>query len=120
MITTLLGGSWVVVSGVTSRVTIIISHITGLITPLFSTPEPPSVRSLMVSLVIDPFAGAQNRKSTYQGPSLKGLIPDSNRKKSLKGTLIIIIGIVVVVVVAAVQLHRGPIPTKDPQNPLQS
>ena len=35
----LLGGSWLVISGVTSRVTI---HIRGLITLLITTHEPPS------------------------------------------------------------------------------
>ena len=35
----LLGGSWAVVNGVRSRVTI---HISGLITPLITTHEPPS------------------------------------------------------------------------------
>ena len=30
----LLGGSWVVISGVTSRVTIFMTHVRGLITPL--------------------------------------------------------------------------------------
>ena len=34
----LLGGSWVVIIGVISRVTI---HIRGLITPLITTHEPP-------------------------------------------------------------------------------
>ena len=38
----LLGGSWVVISGVISRVTIIITPIRGLITPLITTHEPPS------------------------------------------------------------------------------
>ena len=38
----LLGGSWVVRSGVTSRVTIIITHIRGFITPLIATHEAPS------------------------------------------------------------------------------
>ena len=38
----ILGGSWVVVSRVISRVTILITHIRGLITPLITTPEPPS------------------------------------------------------------------------------
>ena len=32
----LLGGSWVVISGVISRATIIISHIRGLITPFIT------------------------------------------------------------------------------------
>ena len=39
----LLGGSWVVRSGVISRVTIVITHIRGLITPLITTHEPPSM-----------------------------------------------------------------------------
>ena len=38
----LLGGSWVVISRVISRVTILIIHIRGLITPLITTHEPPS------------------------------------------------------------------------------
>ena len=38
----LLGGSWVVISRVRSRVTILITHIKGLITPLITTHEPPS------------------------------------------------------------------------------
>ena len=36
-----LGGSWVVISRATSRVTILITHIRGLITLLITTPEPP-------------------------------------------------------------------------------
>ena len=39
---TLLRGSWVVTSGGISRVTIIITHISGLITPLITTHEPSS------------------------------------------------------------------------------
>ena len=38
----LLGGSWVVIIRVISRVTILITHIRGLTTPLISTHEPPS------------------------------------------------------------------------------
>ena len=38
----ILGGSWVVISGHISRVTILITHIRGLITPLITTHEPPS------------------------------------------------------------------------------
>ena len=38
----LLGGSRVVISGVRSRVTKVISQIRGLITPLITTHEPPS------------------------------------------------------------------------------
>ena len=38
----LLGGSWLVISGVISRVTIGITHIRGLMTPLITTHEPPS------------------------------------------------------------------------------
>ena len=39
-----LGGSWVAISRVTSRATILITHIRALralITPLITTPEPP-------------------------------------------------------------------------------
>ena len=38
----LLGGSWVVITRVISRVTMLITHIRGLKTPLITTPEPPS------------------------------------------------------------------------------
>ena len=38
----LLGGSWVVIRRVISKVTILITHTRGLITLLITTPEPPS------------------------------------------------------------------------------
>ena len=38
----LLGGSWVVIIGVISRVTIVATQFRGLITPLITTHEPPS------------------------------------------------------------------------------
>ena len=38
----ILGGSWVVISGVISGVTVLITHIQGLITLLITTHEPPS------------------------------------------------------------------------------
>ena len=38
----LLGGSWVVISGVISRVTLIKAHIRGLPTLLMTSHEPPS------------------------------------------------------------------------------
>ena len=37
-----LGGSWVAISGVISRVTIVVTQIMGLTTPLITTHEPPS------------------------------------------------------------------------------
>ena len=37
-----LGGSWVVINRVISRVTMLVSHVRGLITPLITTHEPPS------------------------------------------------------------------------------
>ena len=37
-----LGGSWGVISGVISRVSILTTHIRGLITPFITTHEPPS------------------------------------------------------------------------------
>ena len=39
---TVLGGSWAVISRVISRVTVVITYIRGLITPLITTLEPPS------------------------------------------------------------------------------
>ena len=41
----LLGGSWVVICGIISRVSIVISHIRGLVTPLTTTHEPPSMHN---------------------------------------------------------------------------
>ena len=41
-ITSLLGGSWVVISRVISRISIVITHIRGLMTPLITNREPPS------------------------------------------------------------------------------
>ena len=38
----ILGGSWVVISGVISRITMVITYIRGLITVLITTHEPPS------------------------------------------------------------------------------
>ena len=38
----LLGGSWVVISGLISKVTMLITLIRRLITPLITTHEPPS------------------------------------------------------------------------------
>ena len=38
----LLGGSWVVISGVTSKATIVTTHIRGFVTRIVSTHEPPS------------------------------------------------------------------------------
>ena len=42
MACSLLGGSWVVISRLIGKVTRIILHIRGLITPLITTHEPPS------------------------------------------------------------------------------
>ena len=42
MVKRVLGGSGLVISRVISRVTILITHIRGLITLLITTPEPPS------------------------------------------------------------------------------
>ena len=38
----ILRGSWVVISGGISRVTIHITHVSGLVTPLITPHEPPS------------------------------------------------------------------------------
>ena len=50
----LLGGSWVVVSRVISKVTILITHIRGLITLLITTHEPPSRQEEQNSLKVRP------------------------------------------------------------------
>ena len=50
--TAILGGSWVVISGVISRVTIVITQIRGLITPLITTPKPEFLKT-----PIEPFRG---------------------------------------------------------------
>ena len=42
-----LGDSWLVISRVISRVTIVITYIAGLITPLITTHEPPSSGSAL-------------------------------------------------------------------------
>ena len=39
---TLLGGSWLVISRVNSRVTVVVTDTRGLIPPLITTHEPPS------------------------------------------------------------------------------
>ena len=44
---TLLGGSWVVISGVISTVTILVTLLRGLITLLITTHEPPSRGSVV-------------------------------------------------------------------------
>ena len=38
----MLGGSWVVISRVIGRITIVVTYVRGLITPLLTTHEPPS------------------------------------------------------------------------------
>ena len=47
----LLGGSWVVISGVISRVTVVITYSRGLIAPLITTHEPPSKAVLGLDVV---------------------------------------------------------------------
>ena len=49
-----LGGSWVLINRVISRVTILINHIRGHITPLITTLEPPSraLTSCALSMVV--------------------------------------------------------------------
>ena len=49
-----LGGSWVVISRVISRITIVISYTRGLITPLITTTthDPPSRAPLRISLSV--------------------------------------------------------------------
>ena len=47
---TLLGGSWVVISGAISKATVVVTHIRGLITILITTYEPPSTTNLALNL----------------------------------------------------------------------
>ena len=60
------GGSWVLINGVMIRVTILISHIRGLITPLLTTHEPPSRGSLVLEA---------QRTQRLQNPLTKGIYP---------------------------------------------
>ena len=53
LVARLLGGSWGVISGVIRKVTIVITHIRGLITPLIPTHEPPSVRCLWTPIFVE-------------------------------------------------------------------
>ena len=48
----LLGGSWTVVSGLISRVAILITHIRGLVSLLVTTHEPPSLNPKPQTLVV--------------------------------------------------------------------
>ena len=72
-----LGGSWVVISRVISRVTILITYIRGLITLLITTPEPPSRPETLYPyrIPIDPFKG------TLQGTLITSHEPPSRELK---------------------------------------
>ena len=48
------GGSWGVISVVISKVAIVLTHIMGLITPVITTHEPPSVLLGRSSVVLSP------------------------------------------------------------------
>ena len=52
----LLAGSWLVISSVISRITMVIAYIRGLITPLITTHEPPSIW-VVVNIRV-PFGGS--------------------------------------------------------------
>ena len=78
----LLGGSWVVISEVISRVAIIIAHIKGLTTPLITTHEPPSADGWAAPwLGLGAFVGvsvapamelsAQSRSASFLGSSIR-------------------------------------------------
>ena len=65
----LLGGSWGVISGVISRVTMLITYIRGLITPFITNHEPPSllyVRPVLRYITPDCLSGLRGT------PKLKG------------------------------------------------
>ena len=62
----ILGGSWVVISGVISRPNINITHIRGIVTVLITTHEPPRIGS---SLNQGPFSGPYYKGAVlYWGP----------------------------------------------------
>ena len=58
-----LGGSWVVISRVKSRITIVITHIKGLLTLQKSTHEPPRIPCIMATVPYEEgfFAGIPKR-----------------------------------------------------------
>ena len=64
----LLGGSWVVISRVISRVTILITHIKGLITRLRTTHEPPSRGTLVRNVVSSGMLEAKSLKAESKLP----------------------------------------------------
>ena len=67
--TLILGGSWEVKSGVTRRVTLIITHIRGLTTSLVSTHVPPSTGR---HKCLQGRCGADNHTGTTPPPDLRG------------------------------------------------
>ena len=71
---TLLGGSWVAISGVISRVTILTTHIRGLITLLITTREPPSI-------LIDSKVWFQNSRFLPDSWSQEGAALDSTKDR---------------------------------------
>ena len=70
----LLGGSWVVISRVISGVTILITHIRGLITLLITTHEPPS-RPSNYPLIYAKFPQLRAIRTLLKGPLGSWLIP---------------------------------------------
>ena len=64
----ILGGSWVVISGLISRVTRGITHITGLITPLITTHEPPSTLKLLNSENVHSAFTTGKRSWAFEAP----------------------------------------------------
>ena len=72
-VATILGGSWVVISGVISPLIWVIIIVTLLITPLITTHEPPS-RGLKIQKVCQPHA--LSLKSTGLHPKVPYNIGD--------------------------------------------
>ena len=64
-----LGGSWVVISRVISRITMVVTYIRALLTPLVTTHEPPSTLDVLSldSLGFGAFA-AQRMAPLPEGP----------------------------------------------------
>ena len=74
----LLGGSWVAINGVIIGVTILITHVRGLLTPLMTTHEPPSMlanipSSCLAELIVSaPRNGGASRRHQVR-PLVQGI-----------------------------------------------
>ena len=78
-----LGGSWVVVSRVISRVTAVRTYIRGLITILITTHEPPSMRLWWCLCFKEPFLLASSRVSGFGAlPFSLSTVQEAHRRQT--------------------------------------